>query len=100
MVRDPPAARDKPTAPQPSGKGQDGRILTSNVTLHLFNTSTATPTPKLPESAPLLLLLTNKYSRCGFFFIIESNVSEHIKQNRMLQGNFEPCILNPKVCVC
>jgi len=42
-------ARDKPTDPQPRGKGQDGRSLTSNLTPTLFNTSTATPTPKLPK---------------------------------------------------
>ena len=31
MVRDPPVARDKPTDPQPRGKGKDGRSLTSSV---------------------------------------------------------------------
>jgi len=29
--------------------------------------------------------------------MIESNVLNHIKQNRMLQANSEPC---PSVCVC
>ena len=55
MVRNPPVAGDKPTDPQPMGKGKDGRSLTSNVYPTPFNTSTATPTPIPPQAAPLLL---------------------------------------------
>ena len=64
MARDPPVARDKPTDPQPRGKGQDGRSLTYNVTPTPFNTSTATPTPTLPESTPLLLRQVESICKC------------------------------------
>jgi len=51
----------------PRGKSKDGRSLTSNVTPTPFNASTATPTPKLPISRPLLLksISASVTSGCG-----------------------------------
>ena len=55
MVRDPPVARDKFADPLPRGQILNKWSLTSNVTPTPLYTSTATPTPKIPKSSPLLL---------------------------------------------
>ena len=57
MVRDPPVARDRTTDPQPRGKDQDRRSLTSIVTPTPSYTTTATPTPILPSPGHLLMVM-------------------------------------------